>query len=486
MNQNFTNSILINCIWRLLERIGSQSITLIVSIILARLLDPNVYGIVALVVIINTILNVFVDSGFAKALVQKKEFDEKDFSTVFVFNTSFCIALYFLIYIIAPYVSEVYNVSNLSVVIRVMGISIILYGIRNVLVAYISKFLLFKKMLFSSLMGTVCGAFVGIFMALNGFGLWALVFKELVSAIVDTLILWFLIEWKPTFYFSKERLKSLFAYGWKILIASLLIHGYNNIRQLVVGKVYMPSDLAYFNQGRQFPNAIATNINNAMDSVLFTIYSNEQDNKEKIKNIIRKSLNINTFIQYPVLLGLFFSAENFIQFVLSEKWLPCVPYFRIYCGIFILEPIITNCINSIKAIGKSEVALKVTVIDKFFGLIFLYIVLYYGPIMIASSMLFTSVISVMLCFICNRYFFNYTLFEQCIDIFPNFALSLVTGGLIYICNNIHSNYALCFIIQFLLGFCVYISLSYLFKTKGYKYFNSKAHQMLYKFKHKIN
>ena len=207
------NTITSNLIWRLLERFGAQAVTLIVSIVLARVLDPEIYGTIALITVITSILQVFVDGGFSSALIQKKDADDIDFSTVFYFNIVICIVIYVCLFFLAPLISRFYAMDDLTPVIRVLGLILIISGVKSVQISYVSRHLQFKKFFFATLGGTIIAAAVGIWMAYSGYGVWALVAQNLVNQTIDTIILWITVKWKPKLVFSFQRLKKLFGFG---------------------------------------------------------------------------------------------------------------------------------------------------------------------------------------------------------------------------------------------------------------------------------
>ena len=250
---NDRSSVFSNLIWRFAERCGAQIVQFILSIVLARLLLPETFGTVALVLVIAQIFQVFVDSGLGNALIQKKDADDLDFSSVFWFNVVWCLFLYGLIFITSPIIAKFYNDTTLIPVIRVLCITVIISGLKNVQQAYVSRTMQFKKFFFATFGGTVASAFAGIGLAYGGFGIWAIVAQNLVNLTIDTLVLWTTVEWRPRFIFSFERLKGLLSYGWKLLASALLDTVYGNLRQLVIGRMYTTSDLAFYNQGVKFP-----------------------------------------------------------------------------------------------------------------------------------------------------------------------------------------------------------------------------------------
>lgn len=242
-----------NLLWRFAERCGAQGVSLVVSIVLARILAPEAYGTVALVTVFTTILEVFVDSGLGTALIQKKDADDLDFSTVFYFNFAVCILLYFGMFLVAPAIAIFYDQSELVPLVRVISLTLIISGVKNIQQAYVSRNMLFKRFFFATIGGTVFSAILGITMAYLGFGVWALVVQQLSNAAIDTLILWITVKWRPKWMFSIRRLNCLFSFGWKLLVSGLLDTVYNNLRQLIIGKMYTPSSLAYYNKGNAVP-----------------------------------------------------------------------------------------------------------------------------------------------------------------------------------------------------------------------------------------
>ena len=365
------NRIISNFIWRFAERCGAQSVSFVVSIVLARLLAPEVYGTIALVTVFTTILDVFVDSGLANALIQKKDVDDIDFSSVFYFNIFTCLILYAGVFFAAPFIASFYSDIELVPVIRVLSFTIVISGVKNVQQAYVSRTLQFKRFFFATLGGTIVAAIVGIIMAYTGYGVWALVAQQILNTTVDTIILWITVKWRPKAVFSFSRLKKLVSYGWKLLVSALLATLYHNIFQLIIGKKYSSADLAYYNKGDRFPNIIVTNVNSSIDSVLLPVMSNEQDDAVRVKEMTRRAIKTSTFIMAPLLMGLAATADSLVYILLTAKWLPCVFYLRIFCVTYMFYPIHTANLNAIKALGRSDMFLKLEIIKKVVGLVLL-------------------------------------------------------------------------------------------------------------------
>ena len=384
--------ILVNFIWRFAERCGAQLVTFIVSIVLARILAPEDYGTIALITVFTTILQVFVDSGLGTALIQKKNADDMDFSSVFYFNFIVCIILYICMFFSAPFISKFYNDNSLTPVIRVISLTIVISGVKGIQQAYVSKYMMFKRFFFSTIGGTIFSAILGIILAYEGCGVWALVAQQLSNTAIDTLILWLTVKWRPKRIFSWKRLKALLSFGWKLLLSSLLDTCYSNLRNLIIGKLYSSADLAFYNQGDKFPKVIVTNVNTSIDSVLLPTMSGAQDNRERVKNMTRRAIKTSTYIMAPFMMGLAFCAEPIVRLVLTDKWLPCVVFLRIFCITYMFWPVHTANLNAINAMGRSDWFLRLEVIKKTMGMIILLSTMWFGVKAMAYSSLLTSML----------------------------------------------------------------------------------------------
>ena len=464
-----STNVITNFFWRFLERCGAQGVTFIVSIVLARLLDPTVYGTVALVTIFTTIMQVFVDSGMGNALIQKKDADDLDFSSVFYFNMAMCSALYLIMFFAAPLIASFYRMPELTAIVRVLSLVVVISGVKNVQQAYVSRHLMFKRFFFSTLGGTIGAAVIGIAMAYLGFGVWALVAQMLFNAAVDTTILWITVKWRPKKMFSFQRLKSLFSYGWKLLVSSLIDTVYNDLRQLIIGKKYSSGDLAYYNQGKKFPQLIVTNINTSIDSVLLPTMSKAQDDMAAVRSMTRRAIKTSTFLMMPAMIGLAVCAEPLVQLILTEKWLPCVLFLRIFCITYAFYPIHTANLNAIKAMGRSDLFLKLEIIKKTVGIIAILITMWISVQAMAYSFLVTTILNQIINSWPNKKLLNYSYLEQIKDMMPQILLSLGMGAAIYAVSFLHLSASLTLLIQIPLGVLVYWGGSKIFHVESYTY-----------------
>ena len=418
-----SNTVVNNFLWRFAERCGAQVVTLIVSIVLARILTPSDFGTVSLVMVFTTIMQVFVDSGLGTALIQKKDADDLDFSSVFYFNFVVCLILYTGVFIAAPYIAFFYNDFSLATIIRVISLTIIISGVKGIQQSYVSRNMLFKRFFFATLGGTVFSAFLGIGMAYAGCGVWSIVAQQLSNTAIDTLILWVTVKWRPKRMFSWKRLKGLLSYGWKLLVSSLLDTVYNNLRNLIIGKIYTSADLAYYNQGDKFPKVIVTNINASIDSVLLPSMSGEQDNAERVKSMTRRAIKTSTYIMAPLMMGLLFCAEPIVKLLLTDKWMPCVPYLRIFCFTYMFWPIHTANLNAIKAMGRSDLFLRLEIIKKVMGLTLLLATMRISVMAMAFSLIVSGILSQIINSWPNWKLLNYNYLEQLRDILPSIIIA---------------------------------------------------------------
>lgn len=462
-------SVFSNFFWRFSERCGAQLVTFIVSIVLARILAPEDYGQVALITVFTTIMQVFVDSGLGTALIQKKDADDLDFSSVFYFNFAVCLVLYAIMFMVAPLIAWFYKDSTLTPIVRVISLTIVISGVKGIQQSYVSRNMLFKRFFYATLGGTVFSALLGIGLAYAGFGVWAIVAQQLSNTAIDTLILWLTVKWRPQKMFSWERLKGLLSFGWKMLASALLDTVYGNIRSLIIGKMYSSADLAYYNQGDKFPNVIANNINTSIDSVLLPTMASEQDNASRVKAMTRRAIKTSTYIMAPLMMGLAFCAEPIVRLILTDKWLPCVPYLRIFCITYMFYPVHTANLNAIKAMGRSDLFLKLEIAKKIVGIALLLSTMWFGVMAMAYSLLISSVTSQIINSWPNRKLLNYRYLDQLKDILPGIALAVVMGFCVNLVGLFHLSNVVTLLVQIPMGATIYIAASAVLHLESYEY-----------------
>ncbi len=478
---NTKKQVLSGLVWKFGERITAQVVTFVVSVVLARLLPTEAYGMITLVTIFITFANCVVVNGFGSSLIQKKDADNIDFSTVLYFQLGASLVIYFILFLTAPLIAKFFGdgYELLAPVLRVLGLRIPLTAINNVQQSYVARKMIFKKFFFSTIIGTTVSAVVGIWMAYAGYGVWALVGQYLTNTTMDTVILGLTIHWKPALKFSWKKLRELFGYGWKILVASLIGEIYNELRTLVIGKLYTSNDLAFFDKGKQIPNLIVTNINTSISNVLFPAISKAQNNPLEVKSMTRRSINITTFIMCPMMFGLAAVAEPLISLLLTDKWLPCVKYLQIYCITYCFEPIQTSNLQAIKAVGRSDILLKLEILKKGSSLLILLGVMWHSVDAIAYSLYVTTLIASIVNTFPNKKLISYSYKELASDMAPGLIISSVMAVLVNLerlylpLGNIPM-----LALQVVSGAVFYFAVAAIFKVEAFEYLKVTAAEYL--------
>ncbi|RUL55171.1 lipopolysaccharide biosynthesis protein [Lysinibacillus antri] len=475
--------VITSLIWKLLERIGVQGIQFLVTILLARLILPEEFGLFVLVSIFIILANVFIQSGFNIALIQKKNADELDFSSVFFLNIFVASICYIIFYLTSPYIATFFEQPQATTILRILSITLFFGAINSIQNAIIARNMQFKKLFISSISAVVISGIVGLAMAYAKLGIWALVAQQLTQQLVVTVNLLITVNWRPKFLFSFNRIKSLFSFGWKLLVSALIDTLNNNIRNLIIGKMFSPASLAFYNRGEQFPSIIISNINSSIQSVLFPVLATEQDDRKRVKEIVRRSIVTSSFIIFPMMIGLGIVAEPVVQILLTDTWLPAVPFLQIFCAVYALWPIQTTNLQAINAIGRSDIFLRIEVIKKIIGLLVLVISIPFGIYGIALGIVCNGIIATFINSYPNIKLLNYSLFEQLRDVLPSFFISVIMGIVVFSIQFLNLMPLILLLIQILVGIVVYICLAILFKLECFSYLLSVVKELSKRKKH---
>lgn len=457
------NRILSNVAWRFAEQISSYSVTFIVSIIIARILAPEDYGSIAIIMVFITLANIFVQNGFSAALIQKKNADNLDFSSIFYFILAFSTVLYAILFVISPYVASYYNSDVLCPALRVLGLRLIIGTVNTVQQAVIAKRMIFRKNFFSTLGGNVVSGILGLVAAYEGLGLWALIIQNLSHLIVTTIILWYTVKWRPILAFSWKRLKGLLNFGWKLMASALAGAIYDDLRTLIIGKVYSKSDLAYYSRGQQFPQLIMNNVNNAVSSVTFPVLSEKQDNKDDLANSNRRLIQIMSGVISPLLVGLAIVAEPLVHIILTDKWLSCVPFLRVCCIFYWLTCIYNAYLTSYKAIGNSGLALKIELIDDIIGIILIVCFFRISVMAIAMVTVISRIAAFLVCWFITKNIFNVPIRNQISDSLMPVLLAIVISPLLWYIGIWVYYPIIAIYIQLFVGVALYCVVAYFLK-----------------------
>ncbi len=462
------NTIAGGMLWKLLERFGVQGIQFVLQLILARIMVPEHYGALAMMLIFVNLANVFIQSGFNTSLMQNKDVTEEDYSSVFWVTMGVSALVYGGLFFAAPAIATFYKMPEIVWPFRVLMLVLFPGSFNSVQLAKVSRELDFRKVFFSNIFGIVISGVVGIVMAYQNAGVWALVVQNVLNILIACLVMLKVVDWRPRLVCNFARVKVLFTYGWKLLVSGLLDTLYQDIRSLVIGKKYQADTLGFYNRGKQFPQFVINGINGAVQSVMLPAMSAKQDNKTQVKTLMQTSIAVSAYVVFPVLFGLAGIAEPLVKVLLTEKWLPCVPYLQIYCFTLLFMPVHTCNLQAINAMGRSDLFLKLELIKKSYGLLLLVaaVLFFDSPIAIALSGAVSTLIS---CFVNahpNKKLIDYSYTEQIKDISPAILFSAVMLGAVWLIARITLPPLITVMLQVVGGIVVYLTLSLIFRPKG--------------------
>lgn len=463
------NKVMSGLVWTFGERIIAQAVSFIVSILLARILMPEEYGVIAIVLVFINIANVFVSNGFGESLVRKKDSNEMDFSTIFYCSFVFSWILYVILFALAPIIAEFYKQEALRTLLRVLALKLPISSISTIQHAYVSKHMIFKKFFFSTLGGTLISGVLGILMAYGGCGAWALVAQYLCNTVIDTVVLFITVPWRPRRLFSRKAAFQLINYGWKLTASSLINEFYSELRSLIIGRVYSSADLAYYNRGNQFPSLIITNVDTAIGKVVFPAMTKVAEEKQRIKQVSRRSMKTTSYIIFPLMIGLMAISEPLVRLLLTDKWLVCVPFLQCSCIYYMCQPIQTTNWQIIKAVGRSDLCLKLEILKKIIGVTIILFTMNFGVLAIAIGNAVFAIISMVINIIPNRKLIGYSIREQIKDILPPLALSVLMGICVTWIGQTDASAIIVLVLQIVAGGGFYFMGSYLFRLDSFLY-----------------
>ena len=469
MEDNLKKKTLMGLIWQYAEKCGTQVVNFVVSVILARLLTPADYGLIGLITVFISIALVFARSGMGQALVQKKDANDEDFSTVFYFSLAVSVAMYAILFLFSPLIANSYNEPELIPIIRVLGVTIIIGAVYSVQQAKVQREMDFKKFFYATLVGTLLSAVVGIVLAYSGYGVWALVWQQISCQLINILVLFFSVKWRPKLIFSFSKMWGLFNYSWKLLVSGLIDTAYNNMYSLIIGFRYSPSDLGYYNRGKQYPMLIIENVNGSINSVIFPVLSKMQDEKERFKATVRRSMKTSTYIIFPLMAGLAAVAEPLVRIMLTDKWLPAVPFIRFCCFTYAFWPVHTANLQAVKALGRSGIYLQLEGIKKTIGIVILIVTLPYGLTAMMFGRCIATISSSIINAFPNKKLIDYSYIEQIMDMLPSIILSVIMCVAVLLVGTLNINLYLLLGLQIIVGGVVYLGLSILFKLECFTY-----------------
>lgn len=458
-------------IWKTMERFSVMGVQFLLQLMLAQILSPEDFGIVAILTIFVAFTNVIAQSGLTTALVQKKEISEIEISSVFNFSIAVGIIAYIIIFISAPYIGAFFNMPHLVLPLRIIMLSIFPFLYNSVQISLLRRELKFKILFLCTIVATVLSGGSAIYMALRGYGIWALIVQQLLYSSIICILITFIQKWRPKPVLKLKIIKPLINYGSKVLGTSLVNELFVELRTIVIGGMYSASSLAFFNRGRSFPDLLMKSIIASMQAVLLPVLSQRQSNIniDTLRSATRKSIMLSSYITWPLLTMLAICAPAFISLVLTDKWLPCVKFIYIFCIYFSVWPIETINLQLYYAVGRSGLVLKIETLRKFFDLVALLATMYFGVIWIAVGAAIVSVLCIPLYMMSCRTVINYSIMEQIRDVTPNMITTLLSGVLAYMISYIEIGNLSLMVLQVITFVLIYYALSNTFRLRAMEY-----------------
>ena len=459
-------------IWKSLQQYSTYFLKLVFQVILARILSPNEFGILAEMLVFITVAEAFANGGFGTALIQKKDADELDFGTSIISSLLVSICLYIIIFVCAPWIAAFYEEAELTGLLRIFGIAIPFFAFNSIQNAFLLKKYETKAMFISSFVSTVLSGVVAVIVAYRGGGAFSLVLQSLLSMVFNVIILQVLARWKPAIVFSKERFCSLFSFSWKIVLSQLLGNLLENIYNLFIGKKYTSEVLGYYNRGNSFPSTIIGQLRTAVSTITLPFFSDNQEDKSLLLQNVKKITHISVLIMFPMAFGLAAIAEPLVKLFLTDKWLPCVFFLRLECIFYGSLPISASVGNGMIAVGRSDLSLKLEGIKFILTIIS---VLAIGNLSIEAlciSRVLISVLIILISVFFSRTVIGYGFKELLDDIWLPFALSAAMGVLCYLSGMLIHNLLLQLLLEFAVGCVSYLGGVMLFMKKDVAEFKS--------------
>lgn len=467
-------------IWKFLERAGNQVVLLLVQIVMARLLSPEDFGFLAIMLVFVNLGNVFVQSGLGSALVQNPDVDEVDYSTVFWISLVLSLVISLAVFLAAPAIAEAYSASELVWPLRVLSLMMILNAYNSVQVAIVQRSLEFKRVFVATTWSVVVSAVLGIASAVAGAGLWALVVQQVSYQAVNCASLFWQTRWVPSLVFSRARAAVLYRFGWKILACSVLNTGYLSLYDLVIGVQFSAAQLGLVSQGKKYPSALGGMLDGAIQPVMMPSIARVQNDKDRAKRLMRRAMKSSTFVVFPAMTLLAVVAPILIPFLLGEQWGEAVPFLQMYCFVYALLPVHSSNLSAISGLGHSGVNLILEIVKKVIGLAALAIgaFVFRDVYVLVATAMMTGVVGTVVNAFPNRRLISYTYSEQVRDLFPSFALAVVAGTLAWLVELTGLPDVAVFFLQIAVMAVAYLGLAKLLHVESLEYLLETAKELL--------
>lgn len=477
MSDNLKQKTISGLFWQFCQKGVGQIVSFAISVVLARLLMPEEFGIVAISGMFTVLMGIFVNSGLGTALIQKKDADELDYSTIFWAQTVFATIIYAIIFLTAPYLAYIFKMPLLTAVIRVSALGMIIGTIGGIQGVIVTRKMDFKVYFFTTLVASILSGGIGIYLAYSGWGVWALVAQHLSSTILSTITVYAQVRWLPKFVFSTERFKSLFSVGVKYMTSGLIGTGFHQLRGYMIGLKYNAADLAYYNRGEGIPGMITRNIDSSINTVLFPVFSKLQDDKNAVKNAMRRSIKTSSYIIFPIVLGLAAIADNLVMVLYTDKWAACIPFMQVFCISECFAILNTANMQVLAGLGKVNTLLKMELYKKTIMIIILIITVFISPLAIATGMCIYGIYTMVINAFPNKKIINYSLKEQISDISANAVLAITMAFVVYMVGQFNINIYALLILQVLFGTSLYLFVSEILHIESWEYIKNNLKEL---------
>lgn len=467
-------------VWKLLERGGCQFVQLLVQIVMARILTPEEFGALAIMLVFVNIGNVIVQSGLNTSLVQAVEVDDTDLSTVFWLSFGTSIVMFAVVFLATPAIASFYSMPYIVWPLRILGLLFLATAFNSVQVAIVQRKLQFRKVFNATIAVVLISGVAGIAAAMAGVGLWALVLQQLVYQVAYCVVLGLQVRWFPRFVFDGAKARAHFRFGWKLLVSGLLDQGYQSLSDLIIGKQFSASSLGLVSQGKKYPQAMGNMLDGAIQPVMLSAVSRVQSDVVYVKRLVRRALKTSTFLIVPSMMFFAITAEPIVRLLLGERWLPCVPFLQMYCFIYALLPIHTANLQALNGMGRSDLFLKLELIKKAYGIcliIFAALVFKDVHLMVGTYMI-TDVIATFVNAYPNKRVIDYSYGEQLRDIAPAIVLSAAAGGLALLCGSVVTDDITCILTEAAVMAAAYLGLARFFRFESFEYLLATFREML--------
>lgn len=470
-DDHMKKSVLSSLVWSFMERCGAQGVGLVINIILARLLLPEEHGILAIMMIFINLATQFVQNGFSTSLIQNQNVTDEDYSSVLHVSLILTVPLYGLIYFCAPLIGNFYAVPALAQPLRVLALILFPSALQSVQVAKLRREMDFKQLFYLTIVASLTGGIAGVIVAFCGGGVWALVTQQLGGTIGTCVVLWVKLKWWPRAVINWTRVRTLFSYGWKLLAASILNTLYNDLSGLIIGKKYTATTLAYYDKGQMFPQKLMSNVSSSMQSVMFSAFAKKQDDLVYCKAMLRRTIQVSCFVIFPMMAGLAAVARPVVDILLTEKWLPCVPFMQLTCVIYAFNSIFSVNLQTMNALGRSDMFLKLEIIKKIVGLFVLAVTVFcfhsaiaivWGNIALIPFYLLVNAVP-------NKKIVGYSVQEQLKDIAPSLVLSALMFCVVSMIEAFDLFSWVTLVFQVLVGIIFYTGASAILKLESFTY-----------------